>query len=71
MNNELLEVQNAHERDNDIKFVEEGHVYYIKREKGFKSVTTLVYDAFEKFNSDKIIDNMMKGANWENQNTMA
>ena len=65
MNNALLEVQNAHERDNDIKFVEEGHVYYIKKEKGFKSVTTLVHDAFEKFNSDKIIDNMMKGANWE------
>lgn len=65
MNNTLLEIQNAHERDNDIKFVEEGHVYYIKKEKGFKSVTTLVHDAFEKFNSDKIIDNMMKGANWE------
>lgn len=61
----LLEDTNKHERDSDIKFQENGHVYYVKREKGFTSVTTLVHGAFEKFNSDKIIDNMMKSPKWE------
>lgn len=63
-NNDLLEVINEHERDRGIKFVEEGHVYYVNREKGYKSCTTVVHDAFEKFNSDKIIDGMMKSEKW-------
>jgi hypothetical protein len=57
---------NAHIRDKFIKFYEKGHVYYVKREKGYKSVTTLVHDAFEKFNANKVIDNMMASPNWEN-----
>ena len=61
---QLLENINSHDRDKNIKFQENGHVYYVKREKGFKSVTTLVHDAFEKFNANKIIDNMMKSPNW-------
>ena len=64
-NQSLLKDKNAHERDKHIKFQENGHVYYIKREKGFKSVTTIVHDAFEKFNANKIIDNMMNSPNWE------
>lgn len=62
----LLKDIHPHERDQHIKFQENGHVYYVKREKGFKSVTTLVHNSFEKFNADKIIDNMMKSPNWEN-----
>ena len=62
----LLKDTNSHERDNYIEFEEKGHIYYVKREKGFKSVTTLVHNSFEKFNADKIIDNMMKSPNWEN-----
>ena len=66
INTTLLQNINSHERDQHIKFQENGHVYYVKREKGFKSVTTLVHESFEKFNADKIIDNMMKSPNWEN-----
>ena len=64
INTTLLQNINSHERDQHIKFQENGHVYYVKREKGFKSVTTLVHESFEKFNADKIIDNMMKSPNW-------
>jgi hypothetical protein len=63
---QLLSITNAHERDSSIKFQEAGHIYYVKREKGYKSVTTLVHDAFEKFNANKVIDNMMKSPNWPN-----
>ena len=64
MAQQLLEHINKHERDNHIKFQEMGHIYYVKREKGFTSVTTLVHGAFEKFNSDKVIDNMMNSPKW-------
>lgn len=60
----LLKDKNPHERDTHIRFEERGHVYYIKREKGYKSVTTLVHDSFEKFNADKIIDKMMASDKW-------
>ena len=63
----LLKDIHPHERDQHIKFQENGHVYYVKREKGFKSVTTLVHDSFEKFNADKIIDNMMKSLTGKKQ----
>ena len=43
---------------------EKGHIYYIKREKGYTSVTTVVHNAFEKFNANKIIDNMMASPKW-------
>ena len=62
----LLETSNKHERDDHIKFQEMGHIYYVKREKGFTSVTTFVHGAFEKFNSDKVIDNMMNSPKWPN-----
>ena len=61
----LLKNKNKHIRDNDIDFQEEGHVYTIKKKRGYHSVTTIVHKAFRKFNSDKIIDNMMKSKNWK------
>lgn len=61
----LLKNNNKHPRDENIEFQDEGHVYYINKKKGFHSVTTIVHKAFRKFNSDKIIDNMMKSKNWK------
>lgn len=60
----LLKDVNPHVRDRDIKFYEKGHIYYVKRERGYKSVTTVVHNLFEKFNADKIIDRMMASKNW-------
>lgn len=60
----LLKDTNAHPRDGSIRFQEKGHIYYIKGKTGYTSVTTLVHNAFEKFNADKIIDKMMASPNW-------
>ena len=62
--NMLLKDKNHHERDNMIRFQERGHKYFVNGKEGYTSVTTLVHKAFEKFNSDKIIDNMMKSPKW-------
>jgi ATP-dependent exoDNAse (exonuclease V) beta subunit len=60
----MLKDVNPHPRDRDIKFYDKGHIYYVKRERGYKSVTTVVHNLFEKFNADKIIDNMMASPKW-------
>ena len=36
----------------------------LKKQKGYTSVTTLIHNAFEKFNADAIIDKMMKSSKW-------
>ena len=56
---------NPHERDNRIVFDEGPHIYYIDGSSdGYMSVTTFNHAHFEKFDSDKIINNMMKSKNW-------
>ena len=62
----MLAVENKHERDDDINFQENGHIYTVKKKRGYKSITTVVHNAFEKFDSDAIIDRMMASKNWEN-----
>lgn len=61
---QLLKDKNPHERDNKIVFQEKGHQYIVNGTKGFTSVTTLVHNAFPKFNADKIIDGMMNSPKW-------
>lgn len=65
-----LKRDNAHARDANIKFWEEGHRYEITSDPGEKytSVTTWAHSHFPKFNSDKVIKNMMKGKNWNESN---
>ena len=60
----LLSEQNAHDRDNHIVFQERGHVYYVHGKRGYTSVTTLVHNAFPKFDANKIIDGMMESPKW-------
>ena len=62
----MLCAKNKHIRDDDIQFQENGHVYTVKKKRGYKSITTVVHNAFEKFDSDAIIDRMMASKNWEN-----
>tara|TARA_X000000950_G_C13829704_1_gene625596 strand:- start:254 stop:1051 length:798 start_codon:yes stop_codon:yes gene_type:complete len=61
-----LEIINQHTRDKDIKFYEQGHIYDVKGDKTYTSVTTFVHRLFPYFNEDKIINNMMNSSNWEN-----
>ncbi len=67
---DCLSIKNKHSRDKNIKFDEGNHIYTID-EPNYKpgkyiSVTTFVHSHFDTFDSDKIIDNMMKGKNWIN-----
>ena len=57
---------NPHPRDKYIKFYEENHVYKVKGDKTYTSVTTFVHRLFPYFNEDNIIDKMMNSSNWKN-----
>jgi ATP-dependent exoDNAse (exonuclease V) beta subunit len=57
---------NPHERDQCITFDEGPHIYTIRGDPSqYTSVTTWNHRHFEEFDSDKIIDNMMKSKNWK------
>ena len=63
----VLSLRNAHPRDKNIRFFEEGHKYEIIDEPGTKytSVTTWNHSLFPEFNADAIIENMMKSKGWK------
>ena len=63
----ILSVKNAHPRDANIQFFEEGHKYIILSEPEIKytSVTTWNHSHFPHFDADKIIKNMMKSKGWK------
>lgn len=65
--NEVLSIRHRHPRDLNIQFFEEGHKYCILDEPDVKytSVTTWNHDHFPKFDSDKVITNMIRGKNWK------
>ena len=60
----MLALKNAHVRDQDITFEEDGHIYTIRGDKYYKSCTTWIKSFFEKFNADSIIDKMMESDQW-------
>jgi len=66
----VLSNHNFHPRDKDILFEEEGHKYTILTdpESKYMSVTTWNHSHFSKFDADKVIQNMMKGKNWNSKN---
>ena len=67
--NKLLENINPHSRDKYITFDEEPHIYTVTidgtEDDSYMSVTTWNHSHFGKFDSDKVIDKMMKGKNWK------
>jgi ATP-dependent exoDNAse (exonuclease V) beta subunit len=67
---DVLSKNNEHIRDKNIIFYDEGHKYDILTDRGNKytSVTTFLHSHFPKFDSDKIINNIMNGKNWNDQN---
>jgi hypothetical protein len=55
-----LAILNAHPRDANILFEEEGHIYTILGERGtYLSCTTFVHEQFPKFNAESIIKKML------------
>jgi ATP-dependent exoDNAse (exonuclease V) beta subunit len=65
--NEVLSIRYRHQRDENIKFFEEGHKYCILNDPDSKytSVTTWNHHQFPQFDADSVIDNMMKGKGWK------
>jgi ATP-dependent exoDNAse (exonuclease V) beta subunit len=63
----VLSIRNRHDRDRNIQFVEEGHIYSILTDPDSKytSVTTWNHSHFPKFEADIIINKMMKGKGWK------
>ena len=60
-----LSIVNEHERDENIRFVEKTHTYFINGSSdGYISSTTLVHTLFPKFDADLVISKMMKSRNW-------
>lgn len=60
----LLKTINGHPRDDAIWFDEEPHKYYVNGVCDNISATTLIHEYGEKFDADKIINNMMKSKKW-------
>jgi hypothetical protein len=58
-----LDTLNSHERDKLIQFDESSHTYTVN-ETMLKSVTTWINSFFPKFDTDLIVENMMKSPRW-------
>ena len=66
--NNILQKNNAHERDKNISFTEEGHKYSVKSDydkNQYTSVTTWIHSHFGDFDADGIIKQMMSGKKWK------
>lgn len=57
--NTYLQELNRHPRDVDIQFDEPTHIYTVRGDKSFTSVTTWIHQHFGKFDSEKIVDGIM------------
>lgn len=61
----MLSEQNSHERDERIRFFEEGHVYEVDGKRGYTSVTTFIHKYFQEFDAPKVIRKMRNSPKWE------
>ena len=60
----MLSLANRHERDSNITFEEEGHLYTLFSNTHPTSVTSFIHHYFPQFNADAVIDKMMASKNW-------
>jgi hypothetical protein len=63
-----LAIENAHPRDQFISFDEGPHIYTVKGERGYTSVTTWNHEHFSKFDGDKIINGILKSPKMSDPN---
>ena len=66
----ILSNYNSHERDQNLVFDEPTHKYTILTDpkSAYTSVTTINHRHFPHFDADAVIQNMMKGKNWNPEN---
>jgi len=64
MNTTPLATKNPHERDQYATLDEATHIYNIKGETDYMSMTTFIHNLFSKFDENKIIDTMMASKKW-------
>lgn len=57
---------NPHKKDRHISFEPHNHTYTIQNESDYLSVTKFVYSHFKKFDSNTVIDKMIRNKNWIN-----
>jgi ATP-dependent exoDNAse (exonuclease V) beta subunit len=57
---DYLAIKNEHPRDKHIVFDEGPHIYTVNGEQGYTSVTTWNHSHFEEFDTDKIINGILK-----------
>lgn len=61
----FLAEKNAHPRDKRIRFVEEGHIYYVDGNPDtHTSVTTVIHLFAQLFDADSVIRKMMRSSKW-------
>jgi ATP-dependent exoDNAse (exonuclease V) beta subunit len=63
-NLKFLAEKYPHERDEHISFEEGPHIYTVRGDSGYCSVTTFNHAHFDPFDADKVIANMMKSSKW-------
>ena len=61
---DYLKKKNSHKRDANTFLDEATHIYNINDETDYTSMTTFIHSLFEKFDDNKIIDNMMRSDRW-------
>ena len=61
-----LSKKNSHPRDKNIVFDEGPHIYTIKGDSNYMSVTTWNHSHFPHFNPDSVIKKMMASKKWPN-----
>jgi len=59
------EQRNKHPRDKRITFEPVSHTYQIDEKDTYISATTIIHKYFPEFDSDKVIQKMMKSSNWK------
>ena len=63
--NTVFNFVNAHRRDSKIRFQEEGHVYTVESDSSkYTSCTELIHTFFQKFEADRVIEQMMRSKKW-------
>jgi hypothetical protein len=55
----FLASNNIHARDSEIAFDDIPHLYYVRGQEGYISVTTVIHEFFEEFDADKIATRMV------------
>jgi ATP-dependent exoDNAse (exonuclease V) beta subunit len=60
--------KNGHERDSSIAFDDAPHVYYVRGKSGFTSVTSVVHENFEEFDSVKVAKKMSNRRDFKTSN---